>query len=191
MQVSDLKQFRDIQELFEKCLPDYFEAEVVRDVKVGVEVRKVASRRVRFDDYAGDEQVNAIYTLADKASMVFVTLTNGDPKEIAESLAFLELYQEEYGDLRLLSLLDLRDRSYLRQAGRVGAVLMMPSTLNYFENVPLHATLADGREIHVFMVTFLSEREMRICNESGADALLDYFEATEKDLIGLRDDSGS
>jgi len=131
-----------------------------------------------------DAGLHLVSTLASRGAHVFLTVTDGEPDDVAAALADIETYDARTTRLAHGDTVPL-ERDVLRAAGRTAALLLRPAVSNALPEFPDTATVS-RRALHFFLVVFLDDVEHSLKKAQGLDALLDRFETADRDLVQLK-----
>ena len=135
--------------------------------------------------YAGsqeDNTVNAVFTLPSHSHKVFLTVSDGDPREIARTLAHLDEVDSRNcihtGDVVRFS------TEYMENYQKIGVVLLhidvSPALCGLAEE------LAFEEKVYTpMLVLFLSMEEYLVWKDYGFGALMKQFEEKGRDLVSI------
>lgn len=130
-----------------------------------------------------DEELFLLFTLSDFSDRIFMTVSDGDPKELSKVLATLEEY-DHYSNKLLVGSSVKMPSAYLSGFGKIGVILLAASTSPLLIRVGKCIRIK-GSVYHPYLVTFIDEQEYALKSEKGFDELLNQFERTDKDLVSL------
>ncbi|MBB3223251.1 hypothetical protein [Pseudoduganella umbonata] len=134
-----------------------------------------------------DESASLFATVPTVTSNIYLTISDGDGGTARRVLATLEDIEAggsvEPGNVVLF------DDPALDAVGYCGVLVALPGIFNALGHVPWTMTVQDV-EYRLLAVLFLSHEEHLVWRERGHDALMEHFQATNRDLIhfGVRAD---
>jgi len=130
-----------------------------------------------------DEGIWGVFTIGSLSNDLFFALTTGEPKKVGRILAAIELHAASteigFGDTIRT------DDQYMRDNGRVAAVLLRAETITAYSHVPTAIDL-HGEHRHIYLVTFLDRVEYAAVQAGGLDALFTQFDQDAKDFVAIR-----
>jgi hypothetical protein len=133
----------------------------------------------------GGPDVNLVFTVASHSRWIFITATDGVAHDVARLLARLEDFVANSEEHVHYSHTLAIDEPFAAKNGRVAMLLLPASVSPLMRDWPDETTL-DGQTYHLALVVFLTPAEYRLKRERGYDALLDQFEAEDRDLVTFR-----
>lgn len=146
----------------------------------GPERHLVAHCQMAFDS---GEPVYAVFTVGRFSDRIFLTITDGDPIQLASVLAGVERYDASqrpvgYGQTMRM------ENQYLSENSRPALVFLRPYVLPFLDNFEDCADVG-GRHLEFLLVVFLNEGEYSHKLSGGLGALYDKFAEENKDLIAI------
>lgn len=129
------------------------------------------------------QDLSVVCTLGSASKHVFMTVTDGDPKEVAGILAEIEDYDANSTHLQSGETLAM-ESAYMRTNYRQGVLLVDPRVSNVFSTFPETAEVGDAT-YHFMLVIFLNEAEYDVKRRRGLEALFEDFAAKGKDLTRI------
>lgn len=130
-----------------------------------------------------DPGLTLVFTLASHSKLIFLTITDAQPRKIAALLSEAEDFDSTGTSMRFSETLRV-ENEFAAQNGRVAMLLLPASVSRYLPDFPMQ-TQFDGDTCGLALVVFLSEEEYRTKLERGYDALLDRFESEDRDLVSF------
>jgi hypothetical protein len=126
--------------------------------------------------------IYGIFTLpASSDNHIFITITDGDPDEIADILSKVADYSREH-NIEFGHTFQLENESAMLQAGRVAVTLLRVDAAKPLSDVPDTLNINE-LQYQAHLVVFLDQSEYKIKLDKGLGALLDKMESHNKDLI--------
>jgi hypothetical protein len=124
-----------------------------------------------------------IFTLGTTSERIYLTVSNGDPVEIARVLCNFEDIDREDGVVTQFQLREFADE-YMGKHGWKGALFIPP------DNFPSLERLADtadvgGRRYYFSLVIFLSDADVRFGKLRSVGSLLEKIVAEDRDLTSI------
>ncbi len=129
-----------------------------------------------------DQAAHLVFTLPTITSNVYVTVSDADPVLVRTVLGTVENQELESGVLPGNVL--LLDDARLRAHDVCGVIFLGSDLFNCLDNLPADIE-CEGEKYQILTVVFLTHEEHRIWKEQGHDALMEHWEAVDKDLIAF------
>lgn len=130
--------------------------------------------------YPKFEGLTLVCALPTKLNRVFISITDGNPKEIGKILGGIQSYHENRAALSFGDTVPIYTNQYALDNGWFAGLLMEPSIL--FEGFDGMFTCGE-KSYDLSLVIFVSDEEHTFKVSHGFDALLDKFDEVERDLI--------
>jgi hypothetical protein len=147
-----------------------------------LEGQENSNHAIAYSPLNGEDEYNFVFSLGRHSQNVFITIANGDTKEIARAVANIEDCDVEKGGLSLDDFVDL-DINIFRRNGWKGVLLMPVSLLGTLESFPLCKVIS-GNYVNFFLAVLISHDEYCCMKSSGIEALMEKFDEEGKDIIG-------
>lgn len=130
-----------------------------------------------------DTDAYIVFNIPIYGSSVFLALTERSPKQVALILANLEDYERENNiDLGLGEVVVTPTGSVRDMSVPFAVILLRTATSPICGDVPDHM-MVDGRPTRFLFAMPISEKDHQLRREQGHDALMDIFEAEDRDLV--------
>jgi len=123
-----------------------------------------------------------VFTLGSGQRRVYLTVTDGDEREVADVLARIEDYSGGT-DVSLGDTLVLESK-YLSDNGRGALLLLEPKISNLLREFPDVLSTGTG-QFSCYLVVFLSKAEYSTKLKLGVGALLERMQSEKKDLVSI------
>lgn len=128
-----------------------------------------------------DNPIWAVFTLdRELRHQVLITITDGDPREVADLLAELAAAPLCVHIGKTVTI----DSEYLKMNGRVGAIFGSTAGSNALARLPDQID-AKGAALSVFFVIFLDAAELRLAREHGSEALGEFFDQSDRNYAAI------
>ena len=168
--------FNEISQLETVDFVDFYYPDIDTNISTAV-------ARIAFDD---EEILNVIFSLCSQTNIVFITITDGDSRQVAKIISSIEYYVKYENTLEMGDSLSLIDSDFLVKNNVYGAVLLKVSVIPFLPNFPYSMELSTGESISTMLVTFINKKEYMHIKQNGFTSLVDYFADTNKDLYSLQ-----
>jgi len=133
-------------------------------------------------DEDSDDPLYVVFIASMLSTDVLMIMTDADPLEVADVMAFLLLIQAE-DHLSIGEVLKIPQTEFLIKHAVYACTLLKPSTLNYFKDIK-HSLMTEESHYHMLMPVFINQREYKI-GQQNFEALLDHFEDMNRDLLSF------
>jgi hypothetical protein len=127
--------------------------------------------------------LHLVFTLGSGLGSAFLTVTDGDERQVADLLARLEDYSVS-ASLDVGHTLVL-ESEYLTDNGRKALLLLEPRVSNILRGIPDEVPTGAGLRT-CYLVVFLSVVEYTTKLNGGVGVLLEQFKNEGKDLVAMR-----
>jgi hypothetical protein len=129
---------------------------------------------------SADAAFNYVFNLPQPMKTIFLAITNGDPKEVAQALATLEDMERNSIVLQWGSYVQMPD-PYLKSHNRVAICCLKPDTLQIDPSLPDEITV-DEETHRLLLVIFISEDEYAYKQQHGHLSLMEKFDRDKRNL---------
>ena len=130
-----------------------------------------------------DELDYVVFNIPSYSNSVFFGLSRNNPRDVALALANLEDYEREKKSKLGLGEFILMPNNYAEYRNiPFGVILLRTATSIDCAGVPDYL-IVEGNRTSFFLAVPLSEEEYQIRAQQGHDALMDSFEANQKDIF--------
>ncbi|MBP7336469.1 hypothetical protein [Niveispirillum sp.] len=124
-----------------------------------------------------------VFNIPTYGSSVFLALTEGSPKEVALILANLEDYERENNiDLGLGEVVVTPAGSVRDMPVPFAVILLRTASSPICGDVPDQMVI-EGKPTRFLFAMPISEKDHQLRREQGHDALMDVFEAEDRDIV--------
>ncbi len=133
-------------------------------------------------DTKEEQDIYGMFNLpSDSDEQILVTITDGDPDKVANSIARLVDYSRSHA-IAFGHTFQLEEEPYLQECGRVATLLLRVDAAKSLSRVPETITI-DGKRYQTHLVVFLDSSEYQIKRSQGLVSLLDDMESKGRDLV--------
>jgi len=129
-----------------------------------------------------DDNIHVVFNLPIYSDKWFLTVSDGNPDEIAKVIAHLEEVDKDKSANK--NDVIRFDTEYLRIHGIIGVLLLDVKVSPVFEGFGSHVEYGKNK-VYPLLVVFLSQKEYEIWKNDGHDKLMDYFDLHDKDLVSI------
>lgn len=128
-----------------------------------------------------DDDLFVTFNIPTQTHSIFITVSDGDTDLIRRVLSNLEQIEFEVKPNKVADVVAFDD-SRLHEQGIVAVVLLPLSVSGVLCDLE-ESFVADDQNYTFRLVTFLSRKEYGLWRQFGIDALMSYFDETQKDLL--------
>jgi hypothetical protein len=139
-----------------------------------------------------NEQINdnkiehLIFNMPIKTPHIFITVTDGNPKQVRKLIANIESYERFNNNLSLNSFISLTGDEYLASIGKIGAIFLPISDSYFLKDIdPILSTGTGDR--HFLYVVFINAIESEILHSDGRESLFDLWYETGRGITSVTD----
>lgn len=130
-----------------------------------------------------DEETVSLCMTSNECGKVFLSVTDGDPKQISLLLAYLAYYNNHKKPLGIGHTFR-PDSKYLNDNGKEGLVFMPANILPLLSDIPMKSNIG-GCQIQFLITVFLNSKDFEIKEKYGLDGLLNHLSDDQRDIIQL------
>ncbi|MCL1112642.1 suppressor of fused domain protein [Shewanella basaltis] len=127
------------------------------------------------------DPINLIFSFPLESDDCYLTFSDGDAKKISLELASVQSYNEQTAHLCSMHTVKTQN-SYFNDHNWIALLITIPAMA--LDDLPSIETVGN-RELRFHLVVPLNETHYGIKLENGYDALLDYFENTNRDIVAF------
>jgi hypothetical protein len=130
-----------------------------------------------------DESVGLVCNLPTLVPKMFAMVTEGDLEKLVRVMAHIEEVDAEKKCIESSHVIRF-DEEYLKSKGKVGVLILNAEVSPVLSILP-ELIKFNGEFVTPYLVILIDSHEYEIWKSKGNDALMDYFEETNKSLVAI------